>query len=138
MLNLEQAVRELGKFGYMYDNNVVYGHTKVKIKWILPLPGGNNIIKYKDITTFLFGFSYKGINFFPIEVHRDWYLSDNYFIPWDEVTSFKMKNGVLENEMVLSTSEAKIVMKINKVVARNPWVKENVNYLKERNYFYRQ
>ena len=31
----------------------------------------------------------------------------------------------------------KIEMKINKVVANNPWVKENLNYLKSKNYFYR-
>ena len=32
------------------------------------------------------------------------------FIPWSEITSFKMKNGLLENEMILSTSAMKIEM----------------------------
>ena len=27
-------------------------------------------------------------------------------------------------------------MKINKIVANNNWVKDNINYLKGRNYFY--
>ena len=30
----------------------------------------------------------------------------------------------------------KIEMKINKVVANNSWIKEDISYLKENNYFY--
>lgn len=40
--------------------------------------------------------------------------------------------------MILSTSAMKIEMKINKVVANNSWVKDNLNYLKAKNYFYHQ
>lgn len=47
-------------------------------------------------------------------------------------------SGLLENEMILSTSAMKIEMKINKVVANNSWVKDNLNYLKSKNYFYHQ
>ena len=49
-----------------------------------------------------------------------------------------MKNGLLENEMALSTSTMKIEMKINKVVANNSWIKDNINNLKAKNYFYHQ
>ena len=48
-----------------------------------------------------------------------------------------MKQGLLENEMRIQTNSVNIVMKINKIVANNPWVKENINYLKEKNYFYK-
>ena len=47
-----------------------------------------------------------------------------------------MKNGLLENEMIIETSSMKIEMKINKTVANNSWVKDNINYLKEKGYFY--
>lgn len=89
---------------------------------------------FEQATSYLFGFSDNGINLFP--VHGDWDIADNLFISWSEITSFKMKNGLLENEMVLSTSAMKIEMKINKVVANNSWVKDNLNYLKSKNYFY--
>lgn len=65
-------------------------------------------------------------------------IADNLFIPWNEITNFKMKNGLLENEMALSTSTMKIEMKINKVVANNSWIKDNINNLKAKNYFYHQ
>ena len=47
-----------------------------------------------------------------------------------------MKNGLLENEMQIQTQSMKIEMKINKIVANNSWVKDNINYLKEKNCFY--
>ena len=49
-----------------------------------------------------------------------------------------MKNGLLENEMQIETQSMKIEMKINKVVANNCWVKDNINCLKDRNYFYNE
>lgn len=46
-----------------------------------------------------------------------------------------MKNGLLENEMVVESQSMKVEMKINKVVANNSLIKENINYLKENNFF---
>lgn len=135
MLSLEKVKNELGAFGYTYDNNILCGHTKSKVKWVLPT-GIVNVMAFERATSYLFGFSDSGINLFPIQ--GDWDIADNLFIPWNEITSFKMKNGLLENEMVLSTSTMKIEMKINKVVANNSWVKDNINYLKDKDYFYHQ
>ncbi len=131
MLSLEKVKNELKTFGYEYANNILCGHTKSKVKWVLPT-GIVNVMAFEQATSYLFGFSDNGINLFP--VHGDWDIADNLFIPWSEITSFKMKNGLLENEMILSTS----AMKINKVVANNSWVKDNLNYLKAKNYFYHQ
>ena len=93
-----------------------------------------NIMAFEQATSYLFGYSNKGINFFPIQ--GDWNIADNLFISWDEIKNFKMKNGLLENEMIIETSSMKIEMKINKTVANNSWVKDNINYLKEKGYFY--
>lgn len=49
----------------------------------------------------------------------------------------KIKNGLLENEMILLTLTMKIEMKINKVVVNNTRIKK-INYLKLNNYFYNQ
>ena len=123
MLSLEKVKSELEKYNYTYDNNILCGHTKSKIKWVLPA-GVVNVFAFEQATSYLFGFNAQGINLFPIQ--GDWNIADSLF----------MKNGLLENEMQIETQSMKIEMKINKIVANNSWVKDNINYLKERNYFY--
>lgn len=36
MLSLEKVKSELKKYNYTYENNILCGHTKSKIKWVLP------------------------------------------------------------------------------------------------------
>ena len=133
MLSLDKVKNELKKYNYTYENNILCGHTKFKVKWVLPT-GVVNIMAFEQATSYLLGFSNKGINIFPIQ--GDWDIADNLFISWDEIKNFKMKNGLLENEMLIEIQSMKIEMKINKVVANNSWVKDNINYLKEKGYFY--
>ena len=135
MLSLEKVKSELEKYNYTYDNNILCGHTKSKIKWVLPA-GVVNVFAFEQATSYLFGFNAQGINLFPIQ--GDWNIADSLFISWDDITNFKMKNGLLENEMQVETQSMKIEMKINKVVANNCWVKDNINCLKDRNYFYNE
>ena len=135
MLSLEKVKSELEKYNYTYDNNILCGHTKSKIKCVLPA-GVVNVFAFEQATSYLFGFNAQGINLFPIQ--GDWNIADSLFIAWNDITNFKMKNGLLENEMALSTSTMKIEMKINKVVANNSWIKDNINNLKAKNYFYHQ
>ena len=133
MLNLEKVKSELKKYDFDYQKNILCGHTKSKVKWILPI-GIVNIMAFEQATSYLFGFSEKGIDFFPIQ--GDWNIADHLFLSWNEITNFKIKNGLLENEMLIVTESMKIEMKINKIVANNNWIKENINYLKENHYFY--
>ena len=110
MLNLEKVKSELEKNNYTYNNNILCGHTKSKVKWVLPA-GVVNVMAFEQSTSYLFGFSERGINLFPIR--GDWNIADNLYISWDEINNFKMKNGLLENEMVILTKSMKIEMKIN-------------------------
>ena len=135
MLSLEKVKGELKKYNYTYDYNILCGHTKSKIKWVLPT-GIVNVFAFEQATSYLFGFNAQGINLFPIQ--GDWNIADSLFIAWNDITNFKMKNGLLENEMQIETQSMKIEMKINKVVANNSWVKDNINCLKDRNYFYNE
>ena len=135
MLSLEKVKSELEKYNYTYNNNILCGHTKSKIKWVLPA-GIVNVFAFEQATSYLFGFNAQGINLFPIQ--GDWNIADSLFIAWNDITNFKMKNGLLENEMQIETQSMKIEMKINKVVANNCWVKDNINCLKDRNYFYNE
>lgn len=133
MLSLEKVKSELEKYNYTYNNNILCGHTKSKIKWVLPT-GIVNIMAFEQAASYLFGFNNEGINLFPVQ--GDWNIVDNLYISWSEVINFNMKNGLLENEMLIETNSMKIEMKINKIVANNPWIKENIAYLKGQNYFY--
>lgn len=133
MLSLEKVKSELKKYNFEYNNNILCGHTKSKVKWILPA-GVVNVMAFEQATSYLFGFSTQGINLFPVQ--GDWNIADNLFISWNEITNFKMKKGLLENEMQIETKFVKIEMKINKIVANNSWVKDNINYLKEKDYFH--
>ena len=91
---------------------------------------------FEQATSYLFGFNAQGINLFPIQ--GDWNVADSLFIAWNDIKNFKMKNGLLENEMQIETQSMKIEMKINKIVANNSWIKDNINYLKDKNYFYNE
>ena len=135
MLSLEKVKSELEKYNYTYDNNILCGHTKSKIKWVLPA-GIANVFVFEQATSYLFGFNAQGINLFPIQ--GDWNIADSLFIAWNDITNFKMKNGLLENEMQIETQSMKIEMKINKVVANNSWVKDNLKCLYDINYFYNE
>ena len=135
MLSLEKVKSELQKYAYPYNGNILCGHTKQKIKWVLPL-GALNVLAFEQAASFLFGFDENGIDLFPVS--GDWDIADNLFIPWNDMSVFQMKNGLLENEMVIQTPTMKIVMKINKMVVGNPWVKENLNALKAKGYYYRR
>ena len=108
---------------------------KSKVKWILPA-GSASIIAFEQATSYLFGFNSEGVTLFPIE--GDWNIADSLLIPWKEIEKFKMKNGLLEQEMIIKTKEMTITMKINKYVANNPWIKNNMNDLKINNYFYKE
>ena len=135
MLSLEKVQTELKKYNYPYNDNILSGHTKSKVKWILPA-GSVSIIAFEQATSYLFGFNSEGVALFPIE--GDWNIADSLLLPWKEIEKFKMKNGLLEQEMIIKTKEMTITMKISKYVVNNPWIKNNMNDLKINNYFYKE
>ena len=135
MLSLEKVQTELKKYHYPYNDNILSGHTKSKVKWILPA-GSASIIAFEQATSYLFGFNSEGVTLFPIE--GDWNIADSLLLPWKEIEKFKMKNGLLEQEMIIKTKEMTITMKISKYVVNNPWIKNNMNDLKINNYFYKE
>lgn len=135
MLSLEKVQTELKKYNYPYNDNILSGHTKSKVKWILPARSAS-IIAFEQATSYLFGFNSEGVTLFPIE--GDWNIADSLLIPWKEIEKFKIKNGILEQEMIIKTKEMTITMKISKYVVNNPWIKNNMNDLKINNYFYKE
>ena len=133
MLNLEKVKEELNKWNFSYKNNIVPGHSTYKVKWVLPA-GPVIVIASERATSYLFGFDEKGIHVFPVE--GNWNILDCCLIEWKNITKFEMKKGILlENTMNITTNEMKVSLKINKMVAGNLWVKENIKELEKLNYY---
>ena len=132
MLNLEKVKGKLKNWGFDYKNNILPGHS-IKVKWVLPV-GPVMVVASEQATSYLFGFDEKGIYIFP--VHGDWNILDCCLIEWENIIKFEIRKGILlENTMNITTNEMNISLKINKVVAGNPWVKENIKKLENLNYY---
>lgn len=135
MLNFEQVKEELKKWNFNYKNNIVPGHSVYKVKWVLPA-APVTIIASEKVTSYLFGFDEKGVYVFPAD--EKWNILDCLLLEWKDIKEFKMKKGLLlENTMNIVTNEMNVSLKINKIVAGNPWVKENIKNLEELNYYER-
>ena len=133
MLNLEKVKEKLKNWGFDYNNNILPGHSINKVKWVLPV-GPVMVVASEQATSYLFGFDEKGIYIFP--VHGDWNILDCCLIEWENIIKFEIRKGILlENTMNITTNEMNISLKINKVVAGNPWVKENIKKLENLNYY---
>ena len=133
MLNLEKVKEKLKNWGFDYKNNILPGHSINKVKWVLPV-GPVMVVTSEQATSYLFGFDEKGIYIFP--VHGDWNILDCCLIEWENIIKFEIRKGILlENTMNITTNEMNISLKINKVVAGNPWVKENIKKLENLNYY---
>lgn len=133
MLNLEKVKEKLKNWGFDYKNNILPGHSINKVKWVLPV-GPVMVVTSEQATSYLFGFDEKGIYIFP--VHGDWNILDCCLIEWENIIKFEIRKGILlENTMNITTNEMNISLKINKVVAGNPWVKENIKKLEDLNYY---
>ena len=63
MLSLEKVKSELEKYNYTYDNNILCGHTKSKIKWVLPA-GIANVFVFEQATSYLCGLTFVSISFY--------------------------------------------------------------------------
>ena len=122
----EQVKDVIQKFDLKDNRAVTFGHPKMKMKWVLPLVGAT-IYSVEQFQPFFIYFDKSGISFFPLDLNNKYQVMGKSFISWNDVTNFKMKNGLLENEMQIETQSMKIEMKINKIVANNSWVKDNIN-----------
>lgn len=61
-----------------------------------------------------------------------------FFIKVERIKKYEVKKGLLlENSMIIVTNEMNVSLKMNKTVVGNSWVKENVNYLEEFDYYKR-
>ncbi len=134
---LEEQLEEVIKEYNLKDKNAItFGHPKMKIKWILPLVG-ISIYSFDQFQPFFIYFDENGITFFPLDLNNKYQVMGQSFVAWNDLNGFKFKKGlILEDEIQLKLNNGIIEMKIPKTKAMNQWVKENNEYLIERNHFY--
>lgn len=133
MLNYEHVKEELKMWKFNYKNNIVPGHSAYKVKWVLPA-GPVMVMASERVTSYLFGFDKMGIHIFPVD--GNYSILDYLKLEWKDIKKFEMKKGILlENTMNITTNEMSVSLKINKTVAGNSWVKENIKILEELNYY---
>ena len=134
---LEEQLEEVMKEYNLKDKNAItFGHPKMKIKWILPLVG-ISIYSFDQFQPFFIYFDENGITFFPLDLNNKYQVMGKSFVFWNDLNGFKFKKGlILEDEIQLKLNNGIIEMKIPKTKAMNQWVKENNEYLIERNHFY--
>ena len=114
MLNLESLKKELKKYQFHYDENVLPVHA--------------------NGTNFLLGFTEKGIHMFPLRA--DWSIEETAVLPWQEVLEFKVKKSLLfENTVQIVTPKMPITMKMLKSTAENSWIKDSFKKLEHINYY---
>ena len=134
MLNLEQVTKELKKWEFPYRNNVVPGHSTYKVKWVLPA-GPATMIASEKVSSYLFGFDLRGITIFLAD--DKWNILDRLLLEWKDIQKFQIRKGLLENTMNILTEELDLSLKVSKIVAGNPWVKENIAHLETFHYYAR-
>ena len=134
---LEEQLEEVMKEYNLKDKNAItFGHPKMKIKWILPLVG-ISIYSFDQFQPFFIYFDENGITFLPLDLNNKYQVMGQSFVAWNDLNGFKFKKGlILEDEIQLKLNNGIIEMKIPKTKAMNQWVKENNEYLIERNHFY--
>lgn len=133
MLNLDNVKDQLKRYHYQYDNNVVCGHSKAKVKAIIPAFAFNQVI-FEEANSCLVAFDPKGISIFI--VNESWQVIEKFTVLWTKVDCFKIKKGLLEDEIDIETIDVNIKLMINKFVVNNSWVKANYNELKANNFYY--
>ena len=61
MLTFNDVEKIVKKYNYRYENNILFGINKVKVKSVIPL-GPLTVYTYNEVHNFLFRFSDEGIN----------------------------------------------------------------------------
>lgn len=134
---LEEQVKEvLQNYQLKNEKAITFGHPKMKMNWILPLPGVT-VTSFDQFQPFFIYFDAAGISFFPLDMNQNYRAVERSFLAWTDMDHFQFKKGLLEDEIQIQLQDQKMVMKLAKKKAMNPWIKENMNYLKDKNYFYK-
>lgn len=136
-MSMENMVEQLIRTKELeHNNNIATGHEKVKVNWfktiVMNLVGmhGSSVSVGRY---FLFYFTREGIGL--VEYYGKKFGGVDDMLPWTEISDFRVKKGVLENDMRFTYRGQKFQIKLTKTMLTDPWVKENMENLMAHNFF---
>lgn len=134
MLTFNDVEKIVKKYNYRYENNILFGINKVKVKSVIPL-GPLTVYTYNEVHNFLFRFSDEGINIMKLKSGKTDEVEDNTLISWKYIKELKIKKGLMSYNMAIILEGGKLEYTYNKFVLGNPWVKENIKWLEEVDFY---
>lgn len=134
MLTFNDVEKIVKKYNYRYENNILFGINKVKVKSVIPL-GPLTVYTYNEVHNFLFRFSDEGINIMKLKSGKTDEVEDNTLISWKYIKELKIKKGLMSYNMTIILEGGKLEYTFNKFVLGNPWVKENIKWLEEVDFY---
>ena len=81
MLTFNDVEKIVKKYNYRYENNILFGINKVKVKSVIPL-GPLTVYTYNEVHNFLFRFSDEGINIMKLKSGKTDEVEYNTLISW--------------------------------------------------------
>lgn len=118
------------KYKITKTNNIIYGTNIPMPKKVLPTPW-KTYIRFDETEYYFFYFDEEGITLYKRNGE------DYVFLPWSDITSFKIKHVLMIGKMTIKTKEDTYSFQLNRYVIGCPWIKFNTKYLEEKNYFYK-
>ena len=134
MLTFNDVEKIVKKYNYRYENNILFGINKVKVKSVIPL-GPLTVYTYNEVHNFLFRFSDESINIMKLKRGKTDEVEDNTLISWKYIKELKIKKGLMSYNMAIILEGGKLEYTFNKFVLGNPWVKENIKWLEEVDFY---
>lgn len=118
-----------------YHYNIVPGHSKFKVNWKFSfITAAFKQVINKPIEYYFFCFQRDGMYLYQYKNFK--FFGDIIFIDWQEVSNFKIKQGLLEIEISFVFKDEKFNMMLSKFVHHESWIKENIKYLLDNQFFY--
>ena len=109
---LEEQVQEvLQNYQLKNEKAITFGHPKVKMNWILPLPGVT-VTSFDQFQPFFVYFDESGISFFPLDMNQNYRAIGRSFLAWNDMDHFQFKKGLLQ-ENGFKTGAVMVVNKTN-------------------------
>lgn len=117
-----------------YRQNVISGHTKVKVNWKLTIfTAFLGHVAQKKVLYYFFCFDDEGIYVRQYENMN--FITDTVFIPWSDIFDFRYKNGLVEVEIDFTYNEKRFQFMLAKRAHSEPWMSENIENLIENNFY---
>jgi hypothetical protein len=137
-MRLKTRYQELLQDGLVSDRRaVVFAYPKIKIRFVLPLPEFP-IYSFEPFQPFFLSFEDQGITLFPLDLNHQYERLNPIVMPWEQIKQFHFHSGVLQHTITLAWKDSNMIFRVPKYKVGESWLKENLAYLYDHDYFYRE